>query len=130
MKKDFVKTRTAKIWKDEDGIIHTELDKSSELTLEDGIENINVIEKMNQGSSVLVLSDIRNVKSVSKEHRDFFSSERVVKIMSAGAIITGSPITKVMANFFFQVNKPPYRTKMFTSETEAIKWLKEHAIKT
>ena len=80
--------------------------------------------KVTQEDPYLFLVNIKNVKKISKEVRDFLASEKGAERVIAAAIITGSMITAIFANFFLKVNKPAVITKLFAEEDEAIKWLK------
>ena len=125
MEHGVLETRTAKLWQDEHGIVHTVINENSELTLEDAIENLEAIKNNAIKIPAVVLSDIRNISSVTKEHRDYFSSEKASKVIAAGALLISSPLSKVLGNLFLKINKPPYKGKLFTSKTEAMEWLKE-----
>ena len=119
-----IKTRTANIWLDELGIIHAVVNDDVELTLDDAIENVEGIKKVAKKVPVVVLSDIRNISSASKEHRNYFSSEKAAEVIGAVAMLINSPLSKVLGNVFLKINKPPYQGKLFTSENEAMEWLK------
>ena len=121
---EIIKTRTAKIWQDEQGIVHTVVNNDAELTLDDAIENIEAIKNITQKLPVAVLSDIRNISSVSKEHRNYFSSPNATEVIFAGAMLIKSPLSKVLGNVFLKINKPPYKGQLFTSESEALEWLR------
>ena len=72
-----------------------------------------------------VLVHINNVKHVTKEARDYFGSKESCQKIKCCAIITNSPITRVLGNFFLSLNKPLVPTKMFTNEERAKEWLSE-----
>jgi hypothetical protein len=46
-------------------------------------------------------------------------------LQAAVALIVGTPLTRVMANFFLSVNKPVFPTRMFDDEASAVAWLLE-----
>lgn len=117
-------TRTAKIWEDEFGIIHAKILQGAELILKDAIENLDAMDKLSRNKSILLLSDMRLATSSSKEHRDYFALPRAAKAISVGAMLVKSPITKIMGNMFINFTKPPYLVKLFTSEKDAMAWLK------
>jgi len=66
-----------------------------------------------KGKKTPVFTDIRGVKSITREARLFVSSEDSVKVCSAASILIGSPVSKVIGNLFLGLNKPPYPTKLF-----------------
>jgi hypothetical protein len=47
----------------------------------------------------------------------------MMDVVGATALFVDAPVSQLLANFFLRVNKPTIPTKMFTSETEALKWL-------
>ncbi len=85
--------------------------------------NISRLE-IQKGKLQPMLSDIKFVRTVSKEARDFMASEEGCEGVLAAAILVDSPITRMIGNFFMSINKPLVPTKIFTDEAEAIKWLK------
>ena len=124
MKNEIIRTRMSQIWLDEDGIIRaTTILPHAEQTLADAHEIIVAVAKISQGKKYPLLSDVRNIKSVDRPAREYFAKE-FDKVVSAAAGLVGSPMTMIMANFFLRVNKPSLPTRLFTSEAEAIEWLK------
>lgn len=129
MKKAIFTTRSAKIWIDNDNIIHAVIAEKAELNLEDAIENMKIIDEIANGISKVVLSDIRLAKSATKEHRDYFTTKEVSQKTTASALLVKSPLSKVIGNLFLKITKPHYRLRIFTTEKEAILWLKKYANK-
>lgn len=73
-----------------------------------------------------LIVDVRHNISISREARQFYSGKEFADIVTSLALIVESPISKVLANFFLFMNKPPYSTRLFTNEDEAIEWLKDY----
>ncbi|MBT2566291.1 STAS/SEC14 domain-containing protein [Arthrobacter sp. ISL-85] len=46
--------------------------------------------------------------------------------IAAMAIVGPSPVDKALANHFAEVHDPPYPTRYFTANDEALRWLTEH----
>ena len=117
--------RVAKVWLGADGILrYTVVLPNAEITLEDVKEIVVAYRKINRGSVRPVLNDIRNVKSVNRAARVYVTSQEAAGLVSATALLVASPVSRMVGNFFLRVNKPPYPTKLFTSEAKAIEWLK------
>lgn len=76
------------------------------------------------GISYPCLFDITNVKESTKEARDYMANEGN-DLVTASAIIVGSPVLRMMANFFIMVNKPKNPTMMFTDQESALEWLQQ-----
>ena len=122
-----VTTRIAKIWLGEDGIVRSvpcAKVVTLVLTLADAKETFSAILKVSKGRKRPYLSDIRKIKSVDRESREYFASEEVANAISAIAMLIGSPVSRIIGNFFLGLNKPSYPIKLFTSESEAIEWLR------
>lgn len=75
-----------------------------------------------EGKSYPCLIDMRDLQSVTPEARAYMGVEGA-ECITAGALIIGSPVTKMIANLFLMVNKPPVPTRMFTNESVAREWL-------
>jgi hypothetical protein len=72
---------------------------------------------------VLSLADIRNIKSITRGARIYFTSEETGAVLRAQAVIVGSPLSRVIGNFYGLYGMP-YPIKLFTAEAKAIEWLK------
>ncbi len=73
----------------------------------------------------LCFMDASQVSYISRGSRSLAAGKETDNITIAFAIFISSPIGRVLGNFFIQVDKPPYPTKLFTDEDQAIKWLLE-----
>lgn len=84
--------------------------------------------KLAQNTPMPILIDGRSLFKITKEARDYFSSEEGSELLSAAALIVDSSLTKMLANFFIRINikKPLIPIKLFSDEQEAIKWLEEY----
>ncbi len=67
-----VKTSTAEIWLDEDGILQAVNLPGSHETLETARENVEASNKIMQGKPYLVLVDLRGLSSIERKARRFF----------------------------------------------------------
>lgn len=78
-----------------------------------------------KGKNSTMLIDMRGIKSITKEAREYMASVGAT-LVTAGALITGSAINRTIGNIFLTIDKPPVPTKLFTSEEKARKWLKNY----
>ena len=85
--------------------------------------------EIQKGKLYPLLSNIRQVKSSTKEARDFLASEAGCEGVLAAAVLIGSPIGSMIGNFFIRISKPLRPTKIFSDEEEAKKWLAQYVIK-
>ena len=94
-------------------------------TLEKAKEALAAMKEKKSDKKFPLLVDVSKQKSVTREARQYYSSNEITNLITALAFIVESPISKVLANFFLGLNKPSYPTQLFTDETKAMNWLKE-----
>lgn len=111
-------------WMGDDGIARTVVKQDANITIVEARENSVAVNALSKGKSFPLLVDSRNIRSISKEARDFFSLNNRDSHVIAFAIIIDSPISKIIGNFFMGLNKPRVPAKLFTNEESAVKWLK------
>lgn len=116
--------RTGKIWLEGDGIVRFTYFPKVEVTLADAKKSIAVVLKISKGKTQPLFVDSRGIKSMEREARTYYAGEEAAKAVSACALLIGSPISRVIGNFFLGINKPKFPVKLFTSESEAIEWLR------
>ena len=124
MEEEEIVTRIAKIYLGEDSIVRAAYFPKAEETLTDAKENIAAVAKVSKGQKYPILVDYRKVKSVAREARAYYAGKETAKVVNAVAILIGSLVSRVIANFFLGLNKPKFPVKLFTSEADAIEWLK------
>jgi hypothetical protein len=112
-------------WMGEDGICRTVTKPMAEIDLEDAIENTIVVTGLYAGKKFPLLVDSRNIKSMTREARQHFSTNGRETKLTSFAILVKSPLSKVIGNFFMGLNKPQVPARLFDNESDAIDWLKE-----
>jgi hypothetical protein len=75
---------------------------------------------------VPVLVDMRQLAKADKAAREHFTSEDAQA--TAVALLVGSSVSKVVANFIIGMKRMPVPTRMFTDENAAVSWL-QHAVR-
>jgi hypothetical protein len=108
----------------EDGILYAELYPGAAMTLEDAELSLAAIPRSADGSKHLVLVDLRNLKAMTREAREFYASDKAAQRVAAAALLVASPISRVIGSFFIGLNKTRMPLRLFTSEKEAISWLR------
>jgi len=68
------------------------------------------------------LVDLRQIASIDRAAREFFMN--LNPHYTATALVAGSPATRMLANFFLGLKRGTNPVRMFTSEQEAIDWLR------
>ena len=115
-------------WMGKDGIAHTKVKPLAEVTIKEAEENSDVVNSFIDQTKKRypLLIDSRNIKSMSKEARDYFSVQNRVTSINSFAVVIDSPLSRIIGNFFMGLNKPSVPAKLFTNEEEAIRWLKQY----
>jgi hypothetical protein len=80
---------------------------------------------LTSGKRIVLLADLRQLKSITREARVFFAN--ATNAYAAIALLAGSLPTQVMANFFIGLSRPKVPTQMFTDEEKALTWLRRYA---
>jgi hypothetical protein len=118
-----VKTPGATIHYRKDGILHIHYDDDY-LTLEDS-QRIFAFTREHAPWDIAPLyltgGSFSNQDTASKK---FNGSDEVMKHCSAVAFLSPTPGQKILANFFIKIIKPTSPTRFFSTEEEAIEWLK------
>jgi hypothetical protein len=118
------KTRTCEIFVDEFGILHVKILGGVIIDREDAVDNFLVARYLTKGKPVLKLIDARKIFKIKKEARAFVEKENVPEKHIAKAIVVGSLISRCLNQFFFSLQNAKIPVKIFTSEKEAMEWLK------
>lgn len=105
-------------------LLHVLLKPGVEVSIDDARENSVATIRLVGERRVLVLVDTRPASGISREARIHFSDGRVRSNTIAQALVIDSGPSRVMGNFFIGLNKPPFPTKLFTSEAKAEAWLR------
>jgi len=116
-------TRTGKTWLREDGILMVVVKHQAEIELEDAKSDIELGKKLTKGKIVGLCINMRQMRSIDREARSYYSSSGDNNTKAIGLIVD-SFLSRVIANFFVGINKPKRPIKLFTSEEKAIEWLK------
>ena len=116
-----IRLRTAEIQLRGDNIIHIDILPKAELYLEDSNEIYDTVMNIAKGRLYPLLIDANSIVSMDRDARKRFSKETTV---SAVALLVGTPLSKIIGNFFIGLNKTSIPFKLFTSKTDALEWLK------
>ncbi|MGK5088175.1 STAS/SEC14 domain-containing protein [Bdellovibrionota bacterium FG-2] len=108
-----------------DGILQVDVSPNAEMNLSDAVESINAQAVLAAGIKRPLLVRMGSMKSMSRDARSYLGGPEAAKNVYATALVIGSPIGRVIGNFFLGLNKTIYPTRLFTSEEDAISWLKE-----
>ena len=124
---EVIEIRVGRVWLDMHGFLrYVVVLPNAEVVLADAEEIVAAYRKINGGRVRPALSDIRNVKSVTREARVYAASDDATSLVNASAVLVDSPISRVVGNFFLGINKPSYPMRLFSSEDDAVAWLNQY----
>ncbi|MCK9381775.1 MAG: hypothetical protein M0P95_12030 [Sulfuritalea sp.] len=121
---EVVNIAKASMWLAEDGIVRIIWVPGSDVTLEDAEESMAAYLKINQGKRRPMVVDTSTMKSLARGARHYYASEQAAKAASAVGLIVGTPVSRVLGNFYLGLSNPHLPTRLFASESEALEWLK------
>ena len=110
------------LWYDKSGILCGKTYPGSSLTMHEIILTVYFLKEELKGKKACLLLDFSNFTSTTKEMREYINKE-FSSIAKSVAMISNTPLGRMMANLFFSLKKQPYPTKMFENEEEAKEWL-------
>ncbi len=118
-----VEIEKAFIYWDERGFVRVECKLGEKLGLEDAIAINKARRVVAPQKKHLCLFRAKQISYVSRGSRGLAAHKETEDITIAFALVFSSSIGRVLGNFFIQVDKPQYPTKLFTNEEEAVTWL-------
>lgn len=125
---DAAATDTCTFRRDPRGFVHAVMRNGCQMQLAEAKENVAAIAGLTGNSRMPILVDMRGVRSQSREARDYFGGADTETTSLAVALLIGSPVSRVLANFFLRLNnKQRYPIRLFTEEESAVAWLLEQS---
>jgi len=95
----------------------------------DTLEKITKIgDTWNQERLCANLFDIRNMMFIDSKTRAYAAAQ-YRPYVAAAAILVDSKISSYFANLYLKFSKPKVPTRLFTQESNALKWLQEKMLK-
>ena len=108
-----------------DGIIHAAYTPKSHITLEKAKQTVKDRIEICNGVPMPVLGDIRHLKGMDNEAREYLAKDECFELLPAIAILAENPFQFIIYKFFFtfinKENKVP--TKLFRNKEKALLWL-------
>lgn len=126
-KRNYKEYKTTAFWTEETGdIVFFKYSPKLEIDISVAKEIVTSRLDYTQGKSVYTLIDFSNVKSCTKEARDYMNSpEGGLKGILGGAFLSNSVVATLFINLYLKVSSPSVPAKFFTSEEDAVWWLKK-----
>ena len=120
-----IETRTNRNWLRSDGILQSETLPGASQSLTDARENATAYVQLARGRRRPLLMDMRTVSGpLDREAREYYAGPQYAALVSATALLVGSPVGRVIGSFVLRLTRPVSPIRIFTSESEALAWLK------
>lgn len=123
IKKDFLRTNLASVWV-EDGILCSEM-HTANIEMPKLLEHLRIIEDELGHLLPLPVLTLAYGEKVSKEVRDYISTQKLLPRHGRFAILVNSTAVKISTNFMLKMIKTEFPIKLFTDRIKAKEWLKE-----
>jgi hypothetical protein len=120
-----IEIRVARLRRDPEGFVWVTILPEARLEIEDAVAIIDTTAELGGGGKVASLADIRQIKAVTRQARLYFVGEAAARTIRAQAVLVGSPLSKVIGNFY-GLYGVPYPLRLFTDEERAVTWLRGH----
>ena len=117
-------TRTATLRLEGDGILRYASLRGVEETLDDAQRTVAAIMTLTAGTPRPVLADVRALKAQTRDVRSFYVNSEATTVISAAALLVGSPMSRAIANSLVIFTKPGIPVRLFATEATALDWLK------
>jgi len=125
MGSEVTETNTSKINLDEHGIVHVVKKPGSEERLDDAKENVDAIIKICNNTSHPAYIDLTCMKSQYEEAVVYYGEMAQSASCFACAFLIGDMQSTALGRANVELSDPKISTALFTSEEQAIKWLKQ-----
>jgi hypothetical protein len=110
----------------EDETIMIILSKDAEIEIDCALEVIAAFLELREFHPYPVLADVRMLKSSSEDAKRLFANNFVQERIPATAFIVSSKAKQAAASDFITASHPKFPTGVFTTEREALQWLRSY----
>ena len=111
------------MWVGPDGVVQMTWASKAVIGLEDAVAAIAAMRELTGGRRSPLAVNLHDSGSPSRPARVEFTSHE--DLVSDVALIVGTPLSRVMGNFFLRVTRPPFPVRLFDDEASALAWLRQ-----
>jgi hypothetical protein len=112
-----------RMWLRPDGIVQLVWVPRTTAVLEDAAATLEAMAQLTGGRRSPLLVDIRDTGPQARPARLEFA--RRGDLVSAVALIVGTPLSRMAGNLFINMSRPPTPTRLFHNEASAVAWLQK-----
>lgn len=123
------KTRTCDfVWAD--GFIRIMYHPDTDISEAEAWEHVGILQEMTGKKPTPTIIDLRApaIRAHKLEVRNIYAGPHSKEYMACLALLIRSPMSSLIGNLFIRISRPPYPTKLFTSEPDAIAWATGHPV--
>ena len=115
------------IWLDKDGILYSVgKPPAGPRSIDDlRAEMAEFRRVIGEGKYCIIMESSGKGPTPPKEQRDEIARE-LNSVTKALAVVSSSPLGRMMANLFFSFKPPKYPMKLFSTEREARQWIRQY----
>lgn len=117
-----------RVWLGVDGIIRTRVLPDAEIHLDDARASVTAYAHVAAGRRRPILVYAEDIAFLAPEARNHFtkSDEAATCLTAVALVVDASPTARTIVNHISRLTNPPFPTRLFEDETEAVAWLTEH----
>jgi hypothetical protein len=125
-KRNYQQFKHTSFWKEEDNdILFWDYSPQTVIDIEIAKELVEDRLKHTEGKALYSIADVTNLKSVTKEAREYMSSPNGgLRGILGGAFLSNTIVTNVVVNLYLKINKPAVPAKFFAKKEDAIIWIR------
>ncbi|MBK7864501.1 MAG: STAS/SEC14 domain-containing protein [Archangiaceae bacterium] len=97
---------------------------NTQQSLGDAIENMNATTELGGGTPRPMLVDMSRSQGGRPDARMHYARPESARVVSALAMVFGTPLSRMIANFFLGLNRAPVPMRLFGNRREAMEWLR------
>ncbi len=126
-KTQVVETKTAWFWLDDGVALHV-IRPGARLELVDAQHNFTAMVEMTGHQRVPLVADLSQMAAASREVRQYNSGADAATAVTALAMIVGSPVSRMIGNFYMSLYRPAFPARLFSDAAQAVQWAKTHRL--
>jgi hypothetical protein len=119
-----IETPVTSFWLDKDGILYSQ-PRDIKRTEENVKQSFAILKERLGNKKVCLISDTTYTPPYTMDAR-LLVAEEMPKLVKAVAIISCSPMGRMVGNTLFLARKTPYPVKMFDDPEEAKEWIRQY----
>jgi hypothetical protein len=128
MKENLIESEFSQTWV-ENGIIHQVIKphlKKFDMVVAKALvaDRIKACKPV-EGISFPVILELKNMVTIDKETRQYYSLKEPFNHLSKIAIIIDNYVGRLMGNLVYRINVPPIPMEFFNDREKALKWLQK-----